>query len=233
MPTNLMPTNLETTVAPSDSSDPPVVITGSLSWCIAAGIHVLQQVPTSGELLSAQSLDAIDRQLRASAAASVVYVCGAATPRHFDGLERLRGEHPHASLIAASPEPNFDVAQHARALGLAGYLHFDATPEELAGLLARVRAGERAYLATAERAAAADTRRFEDPDLERRVQRLTRRERQVMDLLGRGYANRDIAEALGLREGTIRIYVHRVIRQLGMRNRVDVALCASRMNKPA
>jgi DNA-binding NarL/FixJ family response regulator len=54
-----------------------------------------------------------------------------------------------------------------------------------------------------------------------------------MDLLGQGYANRDIAEALGLREGTIRIYVHRVIRQLGMRNRVDVALCASRMRKPA
>ncbi len=50
-----------------------------------------------------------------------------------------------------------------------------------------------------------------------------------MELLGQGYANREIAQQLGLREGTIRIYVHRVIRQLGLRNRVDVALCASRL----
>jgi DNA-binding NarL/FixJ family response regulator len=50
-----------------------------------------------------------------------------------------------------------------------------------------------------------------------------------MELLGQGYSNREIAQTLGLREGTIRIYVHRVIQQLGLRNRVDVALCASRL----
>ena len=217
---------------PFDSREPPVVITGGLPWCIAAGVHVLQQMPGSVELISVHELDALGQHVRASPAVTVVYVCGAAAPRHFDGLERLRGEHPHASVIAASPEPNFDVAQHARALGLSGYLHFDALPGELADVLARVRAGEHVYLA-AEHAPAANAKRLEDPDLERRLQRLTRRERQVMELLGQGYANREIAAALGLREGTIRIYVHRVIRQLGMRNRVDVALCASRMNKPA
>lgn len=216
----------------ADDRPPAVVITGGLPWCTAAGVHVLEAMGIVADVLPATGPDAADASLRADPDATLLYVCGAATPRHFDGLDRLHGEHPHAHLIVASPEPDLQVAQHARALGLRGYVHFDAAPDEVANVIRRVRAGDRAYL-PAERSQAVEASHFDDPDLERRVQRLTRRERQVMDLLGRGYANRDIADALGLREGTIRIYVHRVIRQLGMRNRVDVALCASRMDKSA
>ncbi|MBK1668082.1 hypothetical protein CKO28_08530 [Rhodovibrio sodomensis] len=215
-----------------DHREPPIVVTGGLAWCIAAGTHVFEQMQLPGEVVAADTPAAVAERLHADPGAAVVYVCGAATPRHFHGLERLRGEHPHAHLIAASPEPDMSVAQHARALGLLGYTHFDAAPEATADVIQRVRAGERAFM-PADQPPSSQPPRLADPDLERRVQRLTRRERQVMELLGQGFANRDIAEALGLREGTIRIYVHRVIRQLGMRNRVDVALCASRMNKPA
>ena len=222
----------DTTVLPSHASGPPVIITGSLSWCVAAGVHVFQQVQASADLIPVHGADALTEQLHATPAATVVYVCIAASPRHFDGLERLRGEHPHAKVIAASFEPNVAIVQHARALGLMGYVHFDAAPLDLAAAIHRVDAGERSFLRV-EPAPSGAPEQLEDPDLERRVQRLTRRERQVMDLLGQGFANREIAETLGLREGTIRIYVHRVIRQLGMRNRVDVALCASRMRKPA
>jgi DNA-binding NarL/FixJ family response regulator len=193
---------------------------------------VFERLELPADIVAAEGLDAVGARLNGAPGATVVYVCGAPTKRHFDGLERLRGEHPHAHLVAASPEPDLGIAQHARALGLLGYTHFDASPAETGDVIRRVRDGERAFMPT-DRTPATDTAPLDDPELERRVQRLTRRERQVMELLGQGYANRDIAEALGLREGTIRIYVHRVIRQLGMRNRVDVALCASRMRKTA
>jgi DNA-binding NarL/FixJ family response regulator len=220
------------TVPPADDHLPTTVITGSLAWCVAAARQVFTDVGIAFDTLATAGFDAADARLRADPEAPLVFVCGTATPRHFDGLDRLHGEHPHAHLIAASPEPDLHVAQHARVLGLRGYLHFDATAEEIAGVIRRVIMGERAYL-PADGGQMPQTARIADPDLERRVQRLTRRERQVMDLLGRGYANRDIADALGLREGTIRIYVHRVIRQLGMRNRTDVALCASRIRSSA
>lgn len=210
----------------------PVVITAGLPWCIGAGVFVFERLQLANEVLAAEGPAQIAERLQAHPNAAVVYVCGAANARHFDGLERLRGEHPHAHLLAASPEPDLDVAQHARALGLLGYTHLDAEAAETADVIQKVCAGERGFL-PAERVPTLTAPKMDDPDLERRVQRLTRRERQVMELLGRGYANRDIAEALGLREGTIRIYVHRVIRQLGMRNRVDVALCASRMRNTA
>ena len=219
-------------MSPNDHREPPIVVTAGVAWCIAAGVSVFERLQLSAEIVAAEGNDAVADRLRAAPDAAVVYVCGAASPRHFHGLERLRGEHPHAHLIAASPEPDLDVAQHARALGLAGYLHFDTRSHDAADVILRVRGGERAFM-PAERARTPDMPKLDDPDLERRVQRLTRRERQVMELLGQGYANRDIAQTLGLREGTIRIYVHRVIRQLGMRNRVDVALCASRMSKSA
>lgn len=216
----------------NDHQEPPIVITGGLGWCIAAGTFVFERLQLPADIVSADGLNAVAARLRADPTATVVYVCGASSPRHYHGLERLRGEHPHAHLVAASPEPDPEIAQHARALGLLGYTHFDASPSDTGDVIRRVRDGERAFMPT-DRTPAVDTAPLDDPELERRIQRLTRRERQVMDLLGQGYANRDIAEALGLREGTIRIYVHRVIRQLGMRNRVDVALCASRMRKPA
>ena len=219
-------------MSPNDHQEPPIVITGGLGWCIAAGTFVFERLQLPADIVSADGLNAVAARLRADPTATVVYVCGASSPRHYHGLERLRGEHPHAHLVAASPEPDPEIAQHARALGLLGYTHFDASPSDTGDVIRRVRDGERAFMPT-DRTPAVDTAPLDDPELERRIQRLTRRERQVMDLLGQGYANRDIAEALGLREGTIRIYVHRVIRQLGMRNRVDVALCASRMRKPA
>ncbi len=219
-------------MSPKDHHQPPIVITGGLAWCIAAGISVFERLNLLADIVGAEGLDAVAARLQADPTAAVVYVCGAPTPRHFDGLERLRGEHPHAHLVAASPEPDPEVARHARALGLLGYTHFDASPADTGDVIQRVRDGQRAFMPT-DRTPEVAALHLDDPELERRIQRLTRRERQVMDLLGQGYANRDIAEALGLREGTIRIYVHRVIRQLGMRNRVDVALCASRMRKPA
>ena len=219
-------------MSPKDHHEPPIVITGGVAWCIAAGTYVFERLNLPADIVAAKGLDAVAARLQADPTAAVVYVCGAPTPRHFDGLERLRGEYPHAHLVAASPESDPEVAQHARALGLLGYTHFDASPADTGDVIRRVRDGQRAFMPT-DRTPEVDTTQLDDPELERRIQRLTRRERQVMDLLGQGYANRDIAEALGLREGTIRIYVHRVIRQLGMRNRVDVALCASRMRKPA
>jgi DNA-binding CsgD family transcriptional regulator len=55
---------------------------------------------------------------------------------------------------------------------------------------------------------------------------LTRREREVAALLGRGLTNRQIAAELVLTEGTANIYVKRVLRRLGLHSRAQVAAWA-------
>ena len=52
---------------------------------------------------------------------------------------------------------------------------------------------------------------------------LTRRERQVADLVAAGRTNRQIARALTISEKTVEVHVHNVIAKLGAQSRTEVA----------
>jgi DNA-binding NarL/FixJ family response regulator len=53
---------------------------------------------------------------------------------------------------------------------------------------------------------------------------LTARELQVMDLVERGMKNKDIAVALGIRTGTVKIHVKHIFEKTGIRGRYGLAL---------
>lgn len=58
----------------------------------------------------------------------------------------------------------------------------------------------------------------------RRPPGLTPRKRQIADLLGRGYQNKEIAAALGLSESTVKDHITDLYRLLGVDNRAEAAL---------
>jgi len=51
--------------------------------------------------------------------------------------------------------------------------------------------------------------------------KLTWREREVMQLVARGAPNKDIAEKLGIGEGTVHRHMHDICHKLGARNREE------------
>jgi len=53
---------------------------------------------------------------------------------------------------------------------------------------------------------------------------LTARELQVMELVERGLKNKDIAEALGIRTGTVKIHLKHIFEKTGIRGRYGLAL---------
>ncbi|MBW4469612.1 MAG: response regulator transcription factor [Stenomitos rutilans HA7619-LM2] len=55
---------------------------------------------------------------------------------------------------------------------------------------------------------------------------LSKRELDVLSLIGQGKNNQEIAQTLYLTEGTVRNYVTRILSQLGVRDRVQAALWA-------
>lgn len=61
---------------------------------------------------------------------------------------------------------------------------------------------------------------------------LTRAQARVMDLLAEGRSNRQIGELLGLAEGTVKIHVSGIMKAMGVNNRAEAALLASRRRRP-
>lgn len=56
---------------------------------------------------------------------------------------------------------------------------------------------------------------------------LTPRQREVLDGLREGKSNKQIANELGLTEGTVKVHVTAILRQLGVRNRTQAAISAN------
>ncbi len=98
--------------------------------------------------------------------------------------------------------------------GALGYLLKDAPAAVLADAVRRVHAGLRAI----------------DPDLAAQAwgeaDPLSDRERQVLRLAGDGRSSVEIAQALGLADGTVRNYLSEAIGKLGASNRVEAARIA-------
>ena len=95
-----------------------------------------------------------------------------------------------------------------RALAAGGTFFLPSLTEKLLRGVRRARAGRRA------------ARR---PAL---MEPLTARETEVMRLVAGGYSNREIAEALGAAEGTVKVHVSSILSKLGVRDRVQAVLRA-------
>lgn len=57
---------------------------------------------------------------------------------------------------------------------------------------------------------------------------LTPRQRAVLEMLAEGQSNKLIARSLGINDTTVRVHVRAVLRKLGVNNRTQAALVASR-----
>jgi len=66
----------------------------------------------------------------------------------------------------------------------------------------------------------------QEPDLT--IKTLTVREKQVVELVSRGKLNKEIAFELHLSEGTIKEYLFRIFRKIGVSNRTELAVWSLR-----
>lgn len=150
-----------------------------------------------------------------------------------DGLEatrRLAGDRAATGtrvLIVTTFDADAYVYEALRA-GASGFLLKDAPPEQLVEGVRKAAAGD-ALLAPSV------TRRLIESYVRRpapagvnqaALQRLTEREREVLDLLARGWSNADIARHLYLSEATIKTHAAHIFSKLGLRDRVQAVVFA-------
>jgi DNA-binding NarL/FixJ family response regulator len=213
------------------TADKPVrlAITANTTWCAGGIALFIESTVPDCPTAQATTVSELENLVRSGWADVVVLGVPNRHPDHDRLLDAVRREWPNVPVCVVSSDHFPETARKAREIGVQAYVTTTSEPSAVQLAIRSASVGETFYTEEAEEAGADQAPRHLPKDIHMRVGKLTRRERQVMDLLGRGYANREIADALDLREGTVRIYVHRVIRQLGLRNRVDVALCANYM----
>ena len=137
-----------------------------------------------------------------------------------DVLRKIRssGDKRKVVLLTAS----IDEAGFAESLKLCvdGVLLKTSDPALLIDCLDSVKAGDEWIdpLLNAE-AARADNAR------DRSI--LSPRETELVKLVRQGMRNRDIAEQLGITEGTVKVYLHSVFEKTGVANRTELAIRAS------
>jgi DNA-binding NarL/FixJ family response regulator len=145
-----------------------------------------------------------------------------------DGLGTLRalaeaGPLP-ATLVLTTFDDDDAVLDAVRA-GARGYLLKDVTLDQLVETIRHVAAGgtaiQPALTEAVLRRLADQPVRFERLD---RPDTLTPREVEILRLVAGGYANREIAQALHLTEGTVKNHVSSVLWKLGVRDRTRAAL---------
>lgn len=68
---------------------------------------------------------------------------------------------------------------------------------------------------------------------ENAVQYLTRRQCEVLAMIRDDWTNTEIAEALGVTIGTVKIHITAIFKALGVRNRVQAKVAAERLDLPA
>lgn len=143
-----------------------------------------------------------------------------------DGLEaarQLSDTQPDIAIIILTMHDNADYLRAAIAAGARGFITKDTSREELLAAIDLVAAGGVAYPpALMRRAVVAADRSPVFAALER----LTPREREVLDALASGGTNKEIALALGIKPGTVKTHVERLIGKLGVRDRTQAAVIA-------
>src|SRR5207247_929396 len=143
-----------------------------------------------------------------------------------DGLSAMRAlrkRSARARVIVLTSFLDDDKLLPALRAGAAGYLLKDARPQELARAVRAAHAGE-ALLDPVVAAQLVETLASDGEPLDR----LTPREREVLELIGRGFANKRIARELGLSEKTVKTHVGHVLEKLGVSDRTQAAVVAVR-----
>ena len=131
---------------------------------------------------------------------------------------------PELDILAlAVPEREAEIVMLAEA-GVAGYVTRDASLEDLVAAVSSVARGE---TLCSPRVAATLFRRVAALAAEQRFSealpllRLTRRERQIVDLIADGLSNKEIASRLQIEFATVKNHVHHILEKLQVSRRAD------------
>jgi DNA-binding NarL/FixJ family response regulator len=159
-----------------------------------------------------------------SSGVSLILIDGTCTDHLFELLGTFQRTRPHLRLIVLGLEDDHDHIQRVIGAGAKGYLTHTASESEIRLAIEIVQDGSvwaprRVLVRLLESAASEANNAGAGP-------KFTEREAQVLRLLVAGRANREIAGILGIDVNTVKAYVGRLMRKVGVENRIALTVQA-------
>jgi DNA-binding NarL/FixJ family response regulator len=135
---------------------------------------------------------------------------------------------PDTKILILTTFEQDDYIFGALRAGAAGFLLKRTRPEDLISAVHTVAAGDSLLSPSVTRRVVDRMAQQPTPDLTglAKLDQLTSRERDVLELIARGLSNREIAAALVVEESTIRTHVKRIMMKLDLRDRVQAVIFA-------
>jgi DNA-binding NarL/FixJ family response regulator len=149
-----------------------------------------------------------------------------------ESIEELRAADREARVLVLIAPCDREIARRAVLAGASGVVFKDRSSEHLLSAILKIHEGElwvdRATTAQLISDLAA-RRRQETADPERaKIQSLSSREREVIELVGQGRSNKRIAARMAVSEHTIRHHLTSIFAKLGLSDRLELAVYALR-----
>ena len=145
--------------------------------------------------------------------------------REFEGLRLLRSQYPEIPIVVISIHDDPDKVLEAISCGVIGYIPKSAGGEEIRKSLARVISGEVSFPRDILERSSSHTTPVRDPGKDGKssidLDVLTRRERDVLTLVGQGKAVAKIAIQLTISPQTVRVHLGNAMKKLGLSNREE------------
>jgi DNA-binding NarL/FixJ family response regulator len=160
---------------------------------------------------------------------SLILIDAACTDHIFELLATFRRTRPHLRLIVLGLEEDHDYIQRIIGAGAKGYLAHTAKESEVRLAIEIVQDGS----AWAPRKVLAKLLEVSSEGSHGSVAKepkFTEREGQVLRLLVEGHPNRVIAEELGIDVMTVKAHVGRLMRKVGVENRIALSVQAMSRN---
>lgn len=144
-----------------------------------------------------------------------------------DGVEATKHilrDHPAVRIVMLTTFDDDEYVKYSLANGAIGYLLKNRPPAELIASVRAVKGGILQIDPAVSKALIHGDRgrEFDDDEFLHRLIGLTKRERQVLQLLVDAYDNRQIATEIGVAEQTVRNYISAIYSKLGIENRIEI-----------
>jgi NarL family two-component system response regulator LiaR len=152
---------------------------------------------------------------------------------HLDGLAATReilAQNPAARILVITSSTEDAPVVAALQAGATGYLLKDAASDTLLEAIRLVAAGQTFIPPNVAAKLAGGLRQSAPPPPAPPT--LTRREHEVMILLGEGLTDDEMARQLSLTVSTVRVHIFNMLRKLGLQNRQQAVLYLLKQNPP-